>query len=554
MTNEPKLSPNEAMKTQSRGLRGEIASEFANALTGQISATEQQLIKFHGIYQQDDRDRRSEREAKKLEPAYSYMVRLRIPGGDITPQQWLSLQECAEEHANGIIKITTRQTVQFHGIVKAQMKPSMQWFDRLKLDSIAACGDVNRNVMAGSNPALTPFHAEVHQFADAISTHLLPKTQALTEIWLDGEKLEGEKAEEDPLYQERYLPRKFKIGIAIPPHNETDIFTQDIGLIAIEEGGQFVGFNVAIGGGLGTTHGNANTYPRLGDVIGFATKEQILDVCWQIVAVQRDFGNREDRKLSRLKYTIDRMGLGEFVNELQTRLGYALEPAKAHPAFCARGDVYDWLKDAQGTWNLTLFVENGRVRDVEDYRIKTALKVVSESELITGLRFTGNQNVMLLGVKDADKSAVDALLAAHGITIDGMSNTRKHALACVAMPTCPLALAEAQRYLPDLLTKIEDLQAKHGIAEKTISVRMTGCPNGCARPYVAEIGLIGKSAGKYNLMLGADAYGERLNRLYKEEQDEAEILAELDGLFADYARVAQGDESFGDFVNRTVLA
>lgn len=549
-----KLSPNEEMKTTSRGLRGTVAEEFSNALTGQISPTDQQLIKFHGIYQQDDRDRRTERERKKLEPAYSYMVRLRIPGGDITPTQWLQLQECAEEHANGIIKITTRQTVQFHGIVKSQMKPSMKWFDHLNLDSIAACGDVNRNVMSGSNPELSDFHSEVHAFADKISEHLLPTTKALTEIWLDGEKLEGTEPEPDPLYQDRYLPRKFKIGIAIPPHNETDIFTQDIGLIAIEEDGVFTGFNVAIGGGLGTTHGNPQTYPRLGDIIGFASKDQVLDVCWQIAAVQRDFGNREDRKQARLKYTIDRIGLDVFKAELESRLGYRLGAARDYPAFTHRGDVHEWLKDSSGHWNLTLYVENGRVRDIDGYAIKTALKALSESGYIAGLRFTGNQNVMLTGVDESNRAAVEKILAEHGITIDGLSETRKHSLACVAMPTCPLALAEAQRYLPDLLTKIESLQQKHGLAEQLISVRMTGCPNGCARPYVAEVGLIGKSAGHYNLMLGGDALGTRLNTLYREEQNEEAILNVLDELFASYAAKRADGEGFGDYVHRTVIA
>ncbi len=550
---EAKRSPNEAIKTKSRGLRGGMAEGLRDQLTGALAPDDQQLLKFHGTYQQDDRDRRAERERKKLEPAFSFMVRLRIPGGDLTAGQWLGLQEAADQHASGVIKITTRQTVQFHGIVKSHLKPSMQWFDRLGLDAIAACGDVNRNVVAGANPALTPFHREVHDFAAAISAHLLPATGAYKEIWLDGEKLEGEQPEEDPLYQDRYLPRKFKIGLAIPPHNDTDIFTQDIGLIAIEEAGAFTGFNVAIGGGLGTTHGNAQTYPRLGTVIGFIPKDKTLDCCWQIAATQRDHGNREDRKLARLKYTVDRMGVEAFKAEVERRMGVAFEPARPF-TFSHRGDVHDWLQDAQGLWYLTLFVENGRVHDAPGYPIKSGLQALAESGLC-GLRFTANQNVMLTCIAEQDKPAIEKILQDYTLHryAESLTPIRREALACVAMPTCPLALAEAQRYLPELITKIEGLMDKHAIKQQELAIRMTGCPNGCARPYVAEIGLIGKAAGQYNLHLGGDRLGERLNTPYQEDADEATILDTLDWLFGDYQARAEKAESFGDFVQRLHL-
>jgi sulfite reductase (NADPH) hemoprotein beta-component len=548
-----KLSPNEAIKTKSRGLRGDMAEGLRDQLTGALSPDDQQLLKFHGTYQQDDRDRREERERKKLEPAYSYMVRLRIPGGDITAEQWLGLQDAADTHANGIIKITTRQTVQFHGIVKSQMKPSMQWFDRLGLDAIAACGDVNRNVVAGANPALSPFHKQVHDFAAAISEHLLPKTGAYKEIWLDGEKLEGSEPEEDPLYLKHYLPRKFKIGIAIPPHNEADVYIQDIGLIAVEENGKFTGFNVAIGGGLGCTHGNAATYPRLATTIGFVPKDKTLDACWQIVATQRDHGNREDRKLSRLKYTVDRMGVDVFKAEVEKRMGVAFEPAR--PAiFMHRGDVHEWVQDAEGLWYLTLFVENGRVRDLADYPIKSGLKALAATGKL-GLRFTANQNVMITRIAENDKKAIEAILKEYKLYrfAESLTLIRQESLACVALPTCPLALAEAQRYLPDLLTKIEAVMDKHSIKGEEVSIRMTGCPNGCARPYVAEIGLIGKSMGHYNLHIGGDRMGERLNTLYKEDMDEAGILATLDHLFGDFRLKRLGTESFGDFAQREYI-
>ena len=541
------LSDNERIKTTSRGLRGGLATEMHNALTGNIPADEQQLIKFHGAYVQDDRDRRAEREAKKLEWAYSYMIRLRIPGGDITAEQWLALQDSCERNGTGTIKITTRQTIQFHGVVKARMKPTMQDFDALGLDAIAACGDVNRNVMSGANPALAPYHAEVHAFADKISTHLLPKTGAFKEVWLDGEKLEATTAEPDPLYEDRYLPRKFKIAIAIPPHNENDVFANDIGLIAIGEGDQFHGFNVSIGGGLGATHGNPQTYPRRGTIIGYVPKEHALEVVWQIAAIQRDHGNRTERRFARLKYTVDKLGTAFFIQEITRRSGIALEPERPY-LFTHRGDPFGWVEDAHGLWHYGVYVENGVVVDKENYRIKAALRAIAATNLCA-LRFTGNQNVMLVDITPQDKPTIDALLHEYGINHTHYSDTRKEAIACVALPTCPLALAEGQRYLPELLTHIEALQAKHGLTQP-ITTRMTGCPNGCGRPYLAEIGFVGKAPGRYVMRLGGDYAGERLNFVVKEEADEAEILSTLDHYFAEYAAQQQPNERFGDYIYR----
>lgn len=551
MSDNEKLSANEGIKTRSRGLRGTLAEGLQNQLTGQLSADDQQLIKFHGSYQQDDRDRREEREAKKLEPAYSYMIRLRLPGGDITPEQWLGLQPLLEANTTGVMKITTRQTIQVHGVIKSKLKPTMQWFDKFGLDAIAACGDVNRNVMAGSHPATSLFHEEVHAFADKISGHLLPKTKGYAEVWLDGEKLaEGEKAEEDPLYKEHYLPRKFKIGLAIPPHNEIDVFTQDLGFIAIEENGKLAGFNVTAGGGLGATHGNAATYPRLGSMLGFVTPDQVLDVAWQVVAVQRDNGNRSDRKLSRLKYTIDRMGLEAFKAEVESRLGFVFQESRSF-TFTERVDKYGWLQDHKGNWHYTFFVENGLVKDDPEYRVKSALIAIAASRKC-GLRFTGNQNIMLLDIAEGDKAEIEVLLEEHGIikTQAAFSPMRSGAIACVALPTCPLAMAEAQRYLPDLIGRIEPLLEKHGLKDDEISIRMTGCPNGCGRPYVAEIGLVGRSAGHYDLRLGGDRLGYRLNTTYKEGVNEEEILSTLDTLFGDYRKESTAGETFGDFCQR----
>jgi sulfite reductase (NADPH) hemoprotein beta-component len=551
MTDKNPPSPVEAMKKKSRGLRGTLAESLVNGLTGSLNPEDHQaVVRYHGIYQQDDRDRREERERKKLERAFNFMIRLRLPGGDLDATQWLGFSSFADKAGTGVIKITTRQTIQIHGIVKSDLKPTMAGIYALGVDTIATAGDINRTVVCSSDPATTKFHDEVHSFAASISAHLLPKTKAFTEVWLDGEKLSGDEPEEDPLYGKTYLPRKFKIAIAIPPRNDVDVFTNDIGLIAIEENGAFTGFNVAIGGGLGTTHGNSKTYPRLASVIGYVPKEKILDVTWQIVALQRDFGDRSDRSQARFKYTIDRMGLEAVRTELEKRLGFSLEAAKPF-SFSSRGDTYGWRKDFTGKWFYTLFLETGRVVDTEGYKLKTALHEIAETGLCT-FRLTTNQNVMLTGVADKDKSTLEMILARNGISAARFSAVRTEALACVALNSCPLALAEGQRYLPSLLTKIEELLAKYNLTEQPISIRMTGCPNGCARPNVAEIGLIGKSLGHYNLYLGGGRTGQRLNRIYKENLQEEEILAELDSLFALYARERQPGEFFGDYTQRTV--
>ena len=548
-----KLSAVEGMKKSSRGLRADLAEQMDNPLTGNVTETGKQLIKFHGSYVQDDRDRRAEREEKKLEWAYSYMIRLRIPAGDMTAEQWAGLQDSCDKNANGVMKITTRQTIQFHGVVKARMKPTMKDFDVLGLDAIAACGDVNRNVISGSNPAIAPYHAEVHEYATAISEALLPKTGAFKEVWLDGEKLEeGKEAEPDPLYQDRYLPRKFKIAVAIPPHNDVDVYVHDIGLIAIGTGVNFEGFNVSIGGGLGATHGNPKTYPRLGNLIGFVPKDKAVETCWQIAAVQRDYGNREDRSLARLKYTLDRLGVDFFKGELEKRLGFTLAPARP-VSFTHRGDPYGWFADHHGKLYNTVFVDCGRVKDEDGYNIKSALMEIARENLCS-LRCTANQNVMLTYVEEKNKAAIDAILKKHGITQGHHTKTKEEAIACVALPTCPLALAEAQRYLPAFVSKVENLQRKHGLIEEAITTRITGCPNGCGRPYVAEIGLVGKGPGRYVLRLGGDYQGERLNRVYKEEADEAEILSDLDTLFASFVKDRKGKETFGDYANRTLFS
>ncbi|UAY52985.1 NADPH-dependent assimilatory sulfite reductase hemoprotein subunit [Ferruginibacter albus] len=551
MSDKNKLTSIEGIKTKSDALRGTIKQSLQDEITGAIREDDKALIKFHGMYEQDDRDRREERSAKKLDRLYSFMIRLRLPGGFLTADKWIACHEVAGENSTGVIKITTRQTIQLHGLVKAKIKPTIQAFNEAHLDSIATCGDVNRNVLCASHPNQSPIHDKIFAYADKISEALKPKTRAYYEIWLNEEKLVDKNVEEDPLYQDRYLPRKFKIAIAIPPNNDTDVFANDIGLIAIVENNELKGFNIAVGGGLSTTHGNAETYARVGTVIGFTdTEEKTMKAIYEILTVQRDFGNRSDRKLARLKYTVDRMGVEKFKEELEKRIGFKLEEPKP-ASFTHRQDQYGWEKGYNGLWYYTVFVENGRVLDDEKLALKTALLEVAKTKKSNFL-FTANQNVIVSDVAEKDKKEINAILEKYKITehTDKASLVRKNSIACVALPTCPLALAEAQRYMPTLLTKIENLLSKYELSDENMIIRMTGCPNGCARPYLAEIGFVGTGPGKYNLHLGGDHQGQRLNKIYKENLDEAAILGHLEGLFFQFKKDRHKAETFGDFAIR----
>ncbi len=561
MSDGNNLSAVEKIKLKSDALRGTLAEGLKDELTGAVSEDDQSLVKFHGMYQQDDRDRREERAEKKLERLYSFMIRLRIPGGFLTPEQWIATHHIAGEHSTGVIKITTRQTIQLHGLLKSDIKPTLKSFSEMHLDSIAACGDVNRNVTCAAHPLQSDIHEKVHAYAARISELLLPKSRAYYEIWLDEEKITNKKEEEDPLYQDRYLPRKFKVGIAIPPNNDIDVFTNDIGLIAIidPQDNELKGFNIAIGGGLGATHGNAETYPRLATVIGFVDvgaaadttrDDKLFSAIYEIVTIQRDYGNRSDRKLARLKYTIDKYGVEWYKQELAKRTGFELEGARPY-TFTDRKDYYGWQENHQGHWYYTPFIESGRVLDDERVALKSAFYEIAQTGK-ANFRFTGNQNLILADIRKKDKPAVDKILKKYNVIdhTEAASGIRKNSIACVALPTCPLALAEAQRYLPDLIGKIEPLLAGHGLSEENIIIRMTGCPNGCGRPYVAEIGFVGTAAGRYNLHLGGDHEGTRLNRIYKENLDETAILKELDLLFWLYRKERITGEKFGDFALR----
>ncbi|MFM2325959.1 MAG: assimilatory sulfite reductase hemoprotein subunit [Bacteroidota bacterium] len=554
MSEKNNLSAIEKIKVNSDNLRGTIKESLTDEITGAIREDDQAVIKFHGMYQQDDRDRREERAEKKLDRLYSFMIRLRLPGGFISAKKWIAANEIADANSTGVIKITTRQTIQLHGIVKSKIKPTISAFNQANLDSIATCGDINRNVTCASHPVQSALHAEIFSYASKISDLLFPKTKAYYEIWIDDEKIADKNEEVDPLYQDRYLPRKFKIGIGIPPNNEVDVLINDLGLIAIIEDGELKGFNIAIGGGLSATHGNAATYPRLATVIGFAdTEEKVLKTIYEVVTVQRDFGNRSDRKLARLKYTVDNLGVEKYKEEVEKRTGFKLEPARPY-TFNERKDFYGWHKSDKGLWYYTLFVENGRVLDDEKVAMKTALLEIAKTDKCNFL-FTSSQNIIISDVAEADKETINAILEAFKLIghTDNASLLRKNAIACVALPTCPLALAEAQRYLPELISKIEPLLNKHELSNEDIILRMTGCPNGCGRSAAAEIGFIGTAPGKYNLHLGGDNEGQRLNKIYKENLEEAAILTELDSLFATFKKERNSKEKFGDFTLRKQL-
>ncbi len=543
------VSAVEKIKRASDQLRGTLVESLNDPLTGAIADDDTSLIKFHGSYQQDDRDLRNERRKQKLEPLYQFMIRVRVPGGVCAPAQWLEMDRLANTYANKTLKLTTRQAYQLHGVLKRNLKETIKEVNAVLLDTLAACGDVNRNVMCNPNPTQSAVHAEVHEWVKKISAHLTPKTGAYHEIWLDKKRVAGGPEEEEPIYGKTYLPRKFKMGAAIPPYNDVDVYSQDIGLIAIEEEGTLAGFNVVVGGGLGMTHNDRATYPRVGDVIGFCKPDQVVRVSEEIVKIQRDYGDRKNRAHARLKYTIDDRGIDWFKEELNKRLGWSLEEARPFH-FKQNADVYGWLKGTDGKWNRVIFIQNGRVLDTEELPMMTGLREIAKVHQ-GDFRLTPNQNLMICGVSDTEKDRIDGLLETYRMRdTDQHSAARLRSMACVAFPTCGLAMAESERYLPGLLTKIETLLAEHGLSEQPITIRMTGCPNGCARPYIAEIAFVGKAPGIYNMYLGGGFHGQRLNRLYKPSLKEEQILEELALIFKDYAAHREDDEPLGDFVIR----
>ncbi|MGJ7922049.1 assimilatory sulfite reductase (NADPH) hemoprotein subunit [Neobacillus sp. LXY-4] len=540
----------EGIKERSNYLRGTLKEVMLDRLTAGIPEDDNRLMKHHGSYLQDDRDLRNERQKQKLEPAYQFMLRVRLPGGVASANQWLVMDELADKYGNGTLKLTTRETFQMHGILKWNMKNTIQEIHGALMDTIAACGDVNRNVMCTSNPYQSELHAEVYEWAKKLSDDLLPRTRAYHEIWLDEEKVAGTPdVKEEPMYGPLYLPRKFKIGIAVPPSNDIDVFSQDLGFIAVVEDDKLVGFNVLIGGGMGMSHGDKATYPQLGKVIGFCKPNQLYDVAEKVITIQRDYGNRSVRKNARFKYTVDRLGLENVKYELENRLGWSFAEAKPFH-FDHNGDRYGWVKGVGGKWHFTLFIQGGRVADFDDYKLKSGLHEIAK--IHTGdFRLTSNQNVIIANVSSQKKKKINELIEQFGLT-DGKhySALRRSSIACVALPTCGLAMAEAERYLPTLIDKIEGIVDENGLRDKEITIRMTGCPNGCARHALGEIGFIGKAPGKYNMYLGAAHDGSRLSKMYLENIGEKEILSELGTILPRYAKERNEGEHFGDFVIR----
>ena len=533
-----RLSADERMKDASDYLRGTIAEGLLDRITGAVpSADDVKLMKFHGIYQQDDRDLRDERRRQKLEPAYQFMIRVRLPGGVCTPAQWLKLDELARAHGGETLRITTRQTFQFHWVLKDSLRPIIQGLHETLLDTIAACGDDSRGVMSTVDPQASRFHAEVAALAKRVSDHVIPKTRAYHEIWYGDERV-ASSAPEELFYGRTYMPRKFKIGFALPPSNDID------GFIAIGGEGGLEGFNVVIGGGMGRTDQAPETYPRLASLIGFVPADRVIACADAVMTVQRDYGDRKDRQRARFKYTIDDKGLDWVKAEIERVMGASFEEARRF-SFASNGDTFGWQETPDGRFHRTIFVENGRL----DTRLLDAFRDVARIHRGT-FRMTPNQNVIIAGVWAEDRAAIEALLAEHWPDGSEASTLRRNAIACVALPTCGLAMAESERYLPSLLGRIEAILAAHGLSEEPITIRMSGCPNGCSRPYIAEIGLTGRAPGKYNLYLGGGFHGDRLNRMIRENVGEAVILEVLDEVLGRYAREREPGERLGDFTIR----
>ena len=547
---EGKLADNERLKDESDYLRGTIEADLQDRMTGGFTSDNFQLIRVHGMYQQDDRDIRAERQKQKLEPLHNVMLRARMPGGIITPTQWLAVDKFAQEQTSyGSIRLTTRQTFQFHGVLKPNIKLMHQTLNSVGLDSLATAGDVNRNVLCTSNPVESELHQEAYEWAIKISEHLLPKSRAYAEIWLDEEKVETTEDDViEPILGKTYLPRKFKTTVVVPPKNDIDVHANDLNFVAVAENGKLVGFNLLVGGGLAMTHGDKSTYPRKADDFGFLPLDKTLDVAEAVVTTQRDWGNRVNRKNAKTKYTLDRVGIDTFKTEVEKRAGLTFADTRPYE-FTSRGDDFGWVAGIDNKHHLTLFIENGRLLDYPGKPLKSGVAEIAKIHK-GDFRMTANQNLIIAGVAEADKAEIEKIARESGLMDDGVSSQRKNSMACVAFPTCPLAMAEAERYLPTLVTDVEAILEKNKLADEHIILRVTGCPNGCGRAMLAEIGFVGKGPDKYNMYLGGNQSGTRIPKLYKENVGNDDILKEIDALSAQWAAERQANEAFGDFVIR----
>jgi len=537
----------EVAKEKSDYLRAPVAEEVENDAP-KFGRQAIEVLKFHGTYQQDDRDLREGRDRH-----YMFMIRGRLPAGKMTPEQYLALDEIADEYASGTLRVTTRQAFQLHGIIKDDLKQTLQEINEALITTLGACGDIVRNVMATPAPDIDGRQAQVQDFADELSDILLPATKAYHELWLNGDKVYSGKEEisdSEPLYGHSYLPRKFKVGIALPRDNSIDVYTQDIGLVALfDDQNQIEGFDVIVGGGMGMNHRKEETFPRLGDHLGYVPKDKIVDVVTSIIGIQRDHGNRKNRKQARMKYLIHKWGLEKFENELTDRLGYELEPFREIPDFDL--DLYlGWKQQSDGNWFLGLSIENGRIKDDGELQLKTALRKVVQ-EYKTGVRLTPNHNVLLTDIEEDEKEGIEQIFHNHGVLLDDeLSNAIKYSMACPALPTCGLAITESERALPDIIRDLDDELEELGLEDEKISVRMTGCPNGCSRPYVADIGFVGRSLDKYTIFIGGDPSGTRLNTEYKDMVERENLVDEVRPLLEHFRNERLNGESFSDFWNR----
>ena len=548
------LSDNERLKAESNFLRGTILDDLKDGLTGGFKGDNFQLIRFHGMYEQDDRDIRAERLEEKLEPRKFMLLRCRLPGGIIKPYQWIEIDKFARENSYyRSIRLTNRQTFQYHGVPKTKLQDMHRLLHSIGLDSIATASDMNRNVLCTSNPIESELHQEAYEWAKKISEHLLPRTNGYVDVWIDGKKALSSDSflgqEDEPILGKTYLPRKYKTTVSIPPLNDVDVFGNDMNFVAItDEQGKLAGFNVLVGGGLSMEHGNTTTYPHVALELGYIPRDQVLKAAEAVVTTQRDFGNRADRKHARTRYTIQAMGLDSFKVEVERRMGFPFEAIRPYE-FTERGDRLGWVKGIDNKWHLTLFVESGRLTDNDPAKpLMTGMLEIAKVHQ-GDFRITANQNIIIAGVPEDQKEIIENLARQYGL-LEPISKQREYSMSCVAFPTCPLAMAEAERILPDFTAEMEQILAKHGIADEYIITRITGCPNGCGRAMLAEIGLVGKAVGRYNLHIGGDRAGYRIPRLYQENKTLPEIWAEIDSLVACWATERQKNEGFGDFVIR----
>lgn len=533
----------EVTKRESHSLRGSVAETLGGEepAFGEGDAT---LLKFHGVYQQSDRDQRS-KGAPKL---HSFMVRAAIPAGILSAKQYLALDDFAGRYANGTLRVTTRQGIQFHGVLKENLKPIIAEMNANLVTTLSACGDVARNLMACAAPLEDRAHLEVQLLAKKIAAELRPATRAYHEIWLDGESVADTKVEE-PFYGDTYLPRKFKAGVSIEGDNCVDIYSYDAGLIAIVKDEKVVGFNLVAGGGQGMTHNKPDTFARLAWTLGFVPAEKGVEAVREVAAVFRDFGNRGDRRHARLKYLIKEWGVEKFVAELQTRLSFKLEPAREQ----VRGTSHDHLgrhKQCPSTWFYGLYIESGRIADRPGQTMRSALRQIV-TELEPGIRLTGQQNLLVTDLDLDGLARVEAILREHGVPlVEELSGARRFSQACPALPTCGLALAESERYLPTLLDGLEPVLQELKLEKAPFTVRMTGCPNGCARPYTADLAFVGRSLGLYNIYVGGHLAGDRLADLYASDVASEALVATVTPLLEQWAAGRQGEEGLGDFFQR----